>query len=152
MFGQNFFIIIAEMFPLLETKSKCTEKLSTLTPLSRVVSERLIVPQLVQKFPAFYITQRSLPHLQAHTTCSYPEPHQSIPCLHIPLIENLTFIGPCIAIYFCSKTNQVHNMSHLFYFGTTLYMFQTVFLSIIRSLRTVHTASGICHTGFVAAC
>jgi len=37
--------------------------------------------------------------------------------------------------YFYSKTNQMHNISNLFYFGTTLYMFQTVFPSIIRSLR-----------------
>jgi len=29
----------------------------------------------------------------------------------------------------------MHNISHLFYFGTTLYMFRTVFPSIIRSLR-----------------
>jgi hypothetical protein len=34
-----------------------------------------------------------------------------------------------------SKTNQTHNISNLFYFGTTLYMFQTVFPSIIRILR-----------------
>jgi hypothetical protein len=47
----------------------------------------------------------------------------------------LTFVGPCIVIYFCSKTNQLHNISNLFYFGTTLYMFRTFFLSIIRSLR-----------------
>jgi len=38
-------------------------------------------------------------------------------------------------VYFYSKTNQMHNISNLFYFGTTLYMFRTVFLSIIRSLR-----------------
>jgi hypothetical protein len=38
-------------------------------------------------------------------------------------------------IFFCSKTNQMHNISNLFYFGTTLYMFRTVFPSIIRSLR-----------------
>jgi hypothetical protein len=31
--------------------------------------------------------------------------------------ENLTFVGPCIVIYFCSKTNQMHNISNLFYFG-----------------------------------
>ena len=37
--------------------------------------------------------------------------------------------------YFCSKTNQMHNNSNLFYFGTTLYMFWTVFSSIISSLR-----------------
>ena len=36
---------------------------------------------------------------------------------------------------FYSKTNQIHNISNLFYFGTTLYMFQTVFPSIIRSLK-----------------
>jgi len=37
--------------------------------------------------------------------------------------------------FFYSKTNQMHNISNLFYFGTTLYMFRTVFPSIIRSLR-----------------
>jgi len=36
---------------------------------------------------------------------------------------------------FYSKTNQMHNISNLFYFGTTLYMFRTVFPSIIRRLR-----------------
>jgi len=29
----------------------------------------------------------------------------------------------------------MHNVSNLFYFGTTLYMFWTVFLSVIRRLR-----------------
>jgi len=29
-------------------------------------------------------------------------------------------------------------------FGVTLYMFRTVLPSIIRSLKTVHTATGIC--------
>jgi hypothetical protein len=29
----------------------------------------------------------------------------------------------------------MHNISKLFYFGTTLHMFRTVFPSIIRSLR-----------------
>jgi len=37
--------------------------------------------------------------------------------------------------YFYSKTNQKHNISNLFCFGTTLYMFRTVSPSIIRSLR-----------------
>jgi len=36
--------------------------------------------------------------------------------------------------HFCSKTNQMHIISNLFYFGTTLYMFRTVSPSIIRSL------------------
>jgi len=54
---------------------------------------------------------------------------------HATILLELTFVGPCIVIYFCSKTNQMHNISNLFYFGTTLYMFRTVSLSIIRSLR-----------------
>jgi len=37
-------------------------------------------------------------------------------------------------LYFYSKTNQMHNISNLFYFGTTLYMLLTVFPSTIRSL------------------
>jgi hypothetical protein len=46
---------------------------------------------------------------------------------------NLTFVGPCIIIYLYGKTSQMHNISNLFYFGTTLYMFRTVSSSIIRS-------------------
>jgi hypothetical protein len=38
-------------------------------------------------------------------------------------------------MYFYSKTNQMHNISNLFYFGITLYKFRTVFPPIIRSLR-----------------
>ena len=37
--------------------------------------------------------------------------------------------------YFYSKTNQMHNISNLFYFGSALYMFRMVFPSVIRSLR-----------------
>jgi len=37
----------------------------------------------------------------------------------------------------------------LIYFGKELYMFQTDLLSIIRSLNTVFTAIGICHTSYV---
>ena len=35
------------------------------------------------------------------------------------------------------------------YFGKELYMFQTDLPSIIRSLNTVFTAIGICHTIYV---
>jgi len=46
----------------------------------------------------------------------------------------------CKGIVFLSKTNhnktnQIHNISNLFNFGTALYMFQTVSPPIIRSLR-----------------
>jgi len=51
------------------------------------------------------------------------------------ILDFLTFVGLCIVIYFYSKTNQMHNTSNLFYFGTTVYMFQMVSPSIIRSLR-----------------
>jgi len=44
----------------------------------------------------------------------------------------------------------MHCFSNLF--GEELYMFRTDLLSIIRSLNTVFTAIGICHTGYVAAC
>jgi len=42
----------------------------------------------------------------------------------------------------------MHYLSALF--GKELYMFQTDSLSIIRSLNTVLTAIGICHTSYVA--
>jgi hypothetical protein len=35
------------------------------------------------------------------------------------------------------------------FFGKELYMFRTDLLSIIRSLNTVYTATGICHTSYV---
>ena len=33
------------------------------------------------------------------------------------VVAYFTFVGPCIVIYFYSKTNQMHNISNLFYFG-----------------------------------
>jgi hypothetical protein len=63
------------------------------------------------------------------------------------ILMNLTFVGPRILIYFYSKTNQMHNISHLFYFGTTLYVFQAVSPSIIRSPRLY-----IQHQVYVTAC
>jgi hypothetical protein len=45
------------------------------------------------------------------------------------------------------KANEMHYFSTLF--GKELYMFWTDLLFIIRSLNTVFTAIGICHTGYV---
>jgi hypothetical protein len=59
------------------------------------------------------------------------------------MVSYLTFVGPCIIMYFYRKTNHMHNISNVFYFGRTLYMFGMVSMSIIRNLR-LHTASGIC--------
>ena len=54
-------------------------------------------------------------------------------------------------LYFYSRTNQMHNISNLFYFGTTLHVSDGLSVHHQES-KTVHTASGICHTGSVAAC
>jgi len=45
------------------------------------------------------------------------------------------------------KVKEMHYLSNLF--GKELYMFRTDLPSIIRSLDTVFTAVGICHTGYV---
>jgi len=46
----------------------------------------------------------------------------------------------------------MHNISNLFYFGTTLYMFRIGLSVHHQQSTTVHTASGICHTVSVTAC
>ena len=51
---------------------------------------------------------------------------EKIKCLQILLFVELF-------MHFYSKTNQMHNISNLLYFGTPLYMFRTVSPSIIRS-------------------
>ena len=68
------------------------------------------------------------------------------------IVTNLTFVGPYIVIYFYIKTSQMHNISNLFCFGNnTLHVSDG--LSVHNQVsKTVHTASGICHTGTVAAC
>jgi hypothetical protein len=48
------------------------------------------------------------------------------------IVSNLTFMGPWIVVYFYSKTNQMHNFR---VYWISLYMFRTVFPSIIRSSR-----------------
>jgi hypothetical protein len=40
-----------------------------------------------------------------------------------------------MGFFFYSKTNEIHQISNLIYFVVALYMFRTVFPSIIRSLR-----------------
>ena len=44
------------------------------------------------------------------------------------------------------EANKMHYFSTLFCFDIQLYMFRTDSLSIIRSLDTVFTAIGVCHT------
>ena len=47
-------------------------------------------------------------------------------------------------IYSYNKANKLQ-----IYFDKVRYMFLTDLLSIIRSLNTVYTATGICHTRYV---
>ena len=54
-----------------------------LTPLCRVLLEKLAGLQLVKKFPHFTESEGSLPHSQASATCLYPGPAQSSPYTHI---------------------------------------------------------------------
>jgi hypothetical protein len=49
--------------------------------------------------------------------------------------RNFTIAAATIAWHFYNKINQMHNISNLFYFGTTPYMFRKVFPSIFRSLK-----------------
>jgi len=51
------------------------------------------------------------------------------------LLPDLTSIGPCIVIYFYSKTNYIHQIIKFILFGVTLYMFRTVFPCITSSSR-----------------
>jgi len=68
---------------------------------------------------------------------------------YVPVSFYFLFVGTCIVIYFYGKTNQMHNISIVFYFGATLHV--SVGLSIHhQESKTVHTASY--HTGSVAAC
>ena len=86
-----------------------------------------------QRLNSIQLCQQLVHYTICHTSIvmASPEAHT----VHPESQPNLTFVGPCIVIYFYSKTNQMHNISNLFYFGTTLYMFRTVSPSIIRSLR-----------------
>jgi hypothetical protein len=76
--------------------------------------------------------QDKCPKLQRIESCIYN--HETLFIEKIPS-RSLTFVGPCIVIFFYSKTNQMQNISNLFYFGITLNMFRTVSPSIIRSRR-----------------
>ena len=55
-------------------------------------------------------------------------------CYEYASREELFFVWT-VKVCLCSETNQMHNISNLSYFGTTFYMFRTVFPSIIKSLR-----------------
>jgi len=49
--------------------------------------------------------------------------------------QYLVFIGPCIVMYSQSTNNKMHLFSQIIYSCRMLYMFRTVFPSIIRSSK-----------------
>ena len=60
-----------------------------LTPWSRVLFEKLTVPQLAKKFPTIYGTQNFITTFTTVRTSPYPEPEQFSPCpqSHFPKIH-----------------------------------------------------------------
>jgi hypothetical protein len=73
----------------------------------------------------------SLPHSLAILLFS----SSAIACLCVYIYLNLIFVGPCIIIYSYSTTNKMHLLPQIIYSCKMLCMFQTVFLSIIRSSK-----------------
>jgi hypothetical protein len=55
-------------------------------------------------------------------------------------------------MYFYSTANQMHNISSLFYFGSNNVHVLDGLSVHHQEFKTLHTASGIYHTGSVAAC
>jgi len=62
------------------------------------------------------------------------------------LKTNLTFIGPCIVIYFYTKTNELHQfLKFILFCSCTLHVSDGLPVHH-RESKTVHIESGICQT------
>jgi hypothetical protein len=61
-------------------------------------------------------------------------------------IVNLTFIGPCIVVYFYSKTNEMHQVFKFISFCSSTLQVSDGLSVHHQESKTVHTASGICQT------
>jgi hypothetical protein len=60
--------------------------------------------------------------------------------------HTLTFIGPCIVIYFYSKTNKMHQFFKFILFCSSILHVSDGLSVHHQESKTVHTASGICQT------
>ena len=66
-----------------------------------------------------------------------------------PIFTILTFVGPCIVIYFYSETNQIHQfLKFILFCSSNLHVSDGLSVHHQES-KTVHTASGICQTDSV---
>jgi len=100
---------------------------------SQALQERLASLFLVRQSNPLLV----LPHPE-HEALRFSE--TSVTLHHSPWCTLAsTLLGSCVFIYSGSisivKPTRCTNVSNLFYFGMTLYMFRTVFPSIIRSSR-----------------
>ena len=85
-FLRNWKTMFAVMDFVLRHFHKCTITITyLLTSRSSALLKKANGFQLVNKFPAFYGTQRFIPHSQVIATCPYPVSDQSSPYPHIPL-------------------------------------------------------------------
>jgi hypothetical protein len=64
----------------------------------------------------------------------------------------LTFLGPCVITYYY-KENQpdAQYLKFILFWNNILHVSDGLFIHHQES-KTVHTVSGVCHTGSVAAC
>ena len=70
-----------------------------------------------------------------------------ISCKHSHMFQCLTFIGPCVVIYFYSKTKEMHQfLTFILFCSSTLHVSDGLSVHHQES-KTVHTASGIYRTG-----
>jgi len=65
-----------------------TFSITSLSPWSKFLLEKLRGSQLVKNSPHFMEPEGSLPLSQVPATCPYPEPDRSKPYSHIPLPED----------------------------------------------------------------
>ena len=66
--------------------------------------------------------------------------------INVKLFMNLTSTGPCIVIYFYSKTNYTHEcITFILFWNDTLHVSDGLSVHH-QEFKTVHTATGICQT------
>jgi hypothetical protein len=119
-------------FSILTTKCSLVQSCpcSTWRPNSTILLPFHLITNLFSQTSSFPVSTFLMTfYLQASTLLS--SHHVIFLDYILPTIDRATKYHSA----FYSKTNQKHNISNLFYFGTKLYMFRTVYPSIIRSLR-----------------